>query len=76
VEINPADVIALLRQELDLDEGEIDASSQAEDVDNWDSLGHLRVCMAMESRFGVTIPLEEVGNLRSVAAIVAFLAET
>jgi acyl carrier protein len=67
------DVLGVLRQELDLDEGELSVSSSAEDVEFWDSLGHLRVCMALESRFGVQIPLDVVETLTSVGAILEFL---
>jgi acyl carrier protein len=49
----------------------VDASM--DDVENWDSLAHLRVCMALEDQFGISIPLETVGELTSVEAIVAFL---
>lgn len=68
------EVLALMVAELDLDQGEIGPDSTIDDVDNWDSLGHLRVCMALEARYGVTIPMDQVGELRSVPAILALLA--
>lgn len=68
-----ADVIELLVGELDLDDGEIDASSTMNDVENWDSLGHLRVCMALEARYGVQIPMERVPELTTVSAILGML---
>lgn len=66
-------VLELLSRELDLDEGEIGASSVMDDVENWDSLGHLRVCMALEDLYGVKIPMEQVAELASVQAIIALL---
>ena len=68
-----ADVIELLVGELDLDDGEIDASSTMNNIENWDSLAHLRVCMALEARYGVQIPMERVSELTSVPAILAML---
>lgn len=72
--VDVADVLAVITSELDLDEGEVTAESTIDDVENWDSLGHLRVCMALEQRFGVKIPMEDIADLRSVPAIVAKLS--
>lgn len=74
--VDVADVLAVITSELDLDEGEVTAESTIDDVENWDSLGHLRVCMALEQRFGVKIPMEEIADLRSVPAIVSKLSAT
>ena len=68
-----SDILSLLTRELDLDEGEISESSTSEQIENWDSLAHLRVCMAIEDRFNVSIPMETISELRSVQAIVEFL---
>ncbi len=38
-----------------------DASSDI--IENWDSLRHLNLILALEEEFGVSIPDEEVGNL-------------
>ena len=71
--VNLAEVLDLLAAELDLDSGDIDATSPAEAVENWDSPGHLRVCMALEARFAIKIPMEQVSDLTSVRAILTLL---
>jgi acyl carrier protein len=38
-----------------------DASS--DNIENWDSLRHMNLILALEEEFGVSIPDEEVGNL-------------
>ena len=38
-----------------------DASS--DNIENWDSLRHLNLILALEAEFGVSIPDDEVGNL-------------
>jgi len=73
--VDAEDLLAILTRELDLDEGDITEESTAADVELWDSLGHLRVCMALEERYGVQIPMEEVGELQSVPAILKYLAD-
>ena len=52
MQVDIEDVLAILTRELDLDEGDITAESTSTDVEFWDSLGHLRVCMALEERYG------------------------
>ena len=37
-----------------------DASS--DNIENWDSLRHLNLILALEEEFGISIPDEEVGN--------------
>jgi len=37
--------------------------SSSDTIENWDSLRHLNLILALEEEFGVTIPDEEVGNL-------------
>lgn len=32
-------------------------------IENWDSLRHLNLILALEEEFAITIPDEEVGNL-------------
>lgn len=38
-----------------------DASTDT--IENWDSLRHLNLILALEEEFAITIPDEEVGNL-------------
>ena len=69
-------LIEIVTRELDLDPDEVDPLSTADSVVGWDSLGLLRICMAVESAFSVSIPMARVSEMSSLAAIDAFLAET
>lgn len=73
--VEASEIVDLLVTELGVDEGEVDADSRLGSVDKWDSLGHLRLCMAVESKYGVQIPADSVGQLLSVQAIVDFLRQ-
>lgn len=42
---------------------EINDDVSTDNLDNWDSLRHLNLILALEEEFGVSIPDEEVGNL-------------
>jgi acyl carrier protein len=68
-----ARVIGLIGRELDVPEGSITPTTASGDIERWDSLGHLQVCMALEAEFGISPELEELAELDSVAAIVDYL---
>ncbi len=37
--------------------------SSTDNLENWDSLRHLNLILALEEEFGISIPDDEVGNL-------------
>lgn len=41
----------------------INENSSSDNIENWDSLHHLNLIVALEEEFGVSIPDDEVGNL-------------
>lgn len=45
----------------------------AADIPEWDSLGHLRLFMAIESDFGKSFPMEKVADAKSVKDIIILL---
>ena len=66
-------VVAVVTRELSVPPGSINLLSTSDDVDRWHSLGHLQICMALEAEFGVSPGLEEVGQINSIPAIIAYL---
>jgi acyl carrier protein len=68
-------VVDLVTRELGVARGTITETTTSTDVEQWDSLGHLQVCMALEAEFGVTPELEVLGTLDSVPAIVSYLTD-
>lgn len=42
---------------------EITEDASIDNIENWDSLRHLMLILALEEDFEITIPDEEVGNL-------------
>ena len=45
------------------------------DIPEWDSVMHLRLVMEAEARYGVSIPLETIPNLRTLADFVRVIGE-
>jgi acyl carrier protein len=66
-------VIALIASELGIPEAKLDASSSVDTVPEWDSMGHLNICLAFQERFGVRLDLEAIGAATTVPALVALL---
>ena len=50
-----------------------DSSSQT--IEQWDSVGHINLVMALEAEFGVSFAMEEIMRLHDVRAISKVLAE-
>lgn len=55
--------------------GEVQPTSSADDIGNWDSLHVIHLVMALESEFGVSISAEETARLLSVPIIIEVLRE-
>lgn len=51
----------------------VGATTAADDLAAWDSLGHVNLMMALEQTFGVYIEVEDFDRLRSVPAILDYL---
>ena len=51
-----------------------EASSQ-DNVEGWDSIKHLDLIVSLEEEFGVSIPIEEVGNMTNFKYIKLTLEE-
>jgi len=47
----------------DVDVETINEECSQDSVEQWDSMKHLDLVVALEEEFGITIPIEEVGNL-------------
>ncbi|MFC5322227.1 acyl carrier protein [Bradyrhizobium sp. HKCCYLRH2060] len=45
----------------------------ADDLDEWDSVTHISLVLAVEEEFGQRLNAAEIGNLENVAAMVALL---
>lgn len=59
--------------EVDVDS--INEDSSQDSIENWESIKTLDLIVALEEEFGVTIPLEEVGNMTSFKYIKLMIEE-
>ncbi|HMO46582.1 MAG TPA: acyl carrier protein [Rubrivivax sp.] len=51
----------------------ITPETRDEDVPAWDSLGHVKLIMAIEQAFDLYIEVDDFGELKSVPAILGYL---
>lgn len=59
--------------EVDVDT--INEESSQDSIENWESIKTLDLIVALEEEFGVTIPLEEVGNMTNFKYIKLMIEE-
>ena len=68
------DILAQLRELMidvfDVDDLQITPATTAEDVEEWDSLSHVRLVVAVERKFGIKFKNSEIEGLKSVGDLV------
>jgi acyl carrier protein len=64
----------LFRMVFDDDTLRIAPETTADDVDGWDSLSHVNLVLAIESRFGIRFAQKELLTQRNVGDLVAGIA--
>ena len=66
------DIVATM---LDLDPAAVGTTTNTDTVEQWDSVRHMNLIIALESAFEITIPDDEVANLTSYPIIKAVVEE-
>lgn len=62
-------LIELMNETFSLPAGRINANTLQKDIEEWDSLGHLRLFLSIEQKFGLKFTMEEITSLGSVREI-------
>ena len=63
----------IFKEVFDDDNLVVNPTMTAEDVDEWDSLNHIRLVLTIEKSFGLKFSAAEVGNLKNVGEFVALI---
>jgi acyl carrier protein len=58
---------------LDISPAAIKENTTMEDIEEWDSLGHVHVMVALEQAFDLYMEVDDFAELNSVSAILKFL---
>ena len=59
-------ITGIFREEFDDDTLVIVDETNAEDIEDWDSLAHVELVMSMEKEFNMKFNIKEVGKLKNV----------
>ena len=59
-------ILRLIEGVLNLPEGTVTEESVIDEVEGWDSLAHVLIIGELEEKLGISIPLEEAIELKSV----------
>jgi acyl carrier protein len=70
-----ARVADLMADVFDLDDFVVANSTSADDIEEWDSLSHIRFMITLERAFGVKFSNEEISELKNVGELVAVIAK-
>ncbi len=62
-------LLDLIAAALEVDRGRLDGGSSNESVPEWDSLGQLKICLAVEEEFGISFDMDTIARASSVAAL-------
>ena len=63
----------IFRDIFDDDELVIQDSTNSSTIEDWDSLNHINLVVAIESEFSIKFKLEELSNLKDVKDMVDFI---
>jgi len=63
------ELYAVMSESLDVNLKEINNDTSRENLSEWDSLGHLKVFLALQDNFGVEFTTDEIEKLSSVKEI-------
>ena len=74
--ISEEETIAVLENALELEETHLTIDSSADDFEEWDSLGHLAILVALDELFSGKIgDIEEMATANSVKKIIRLLKD-
>jgi acyl carrier protein len=65
-----SEVQDIMRDVFDLDDLEVNPTTSAEDVEEWDSLSHVRLIVAIERKFKFKFTNSEIDSLKNVGDLV------
>lgn len=68
-----AKITDVVRDELDEDSIELSPEMEANDVDGWDSLAHVRIMIGIEQAFGIRFATSEITALKNIGALAALV---
>lgn len=63
-------IIKIIEEVLQVPTGTVTMDTKAEDLEAWDSLAQVLIIGEMETRLGISIPIDEAADITSVEELV------
>ena len=63
----------IMASTLEIPASSIREDSTMDDIEEWDSLGHVHIMVALEGAFDLYMDVEDFAEMNSVPAIIAYL---
>ncbi len=64
------DIAEIFEDVMDVDDVTLEDTTTADDIEEWDSLSHVRLIVAIERQFGIKFSNSEVENLKQFGDII------
>lgn len=59
----------------EIEEDELDNSLTMDDVEEWDSLMHIQLALALEKEFNIKFTTQQIVDMKSIDEIIRIIAE-
>ncbi len=63
----------IMASTLEIDPGSITENATMDDIEEWDSLGHVHIMVALEQTFDLYMDVEDFAEMNSVKSILSYL---
>ena len=63
----------LVAHELKLPIDQVGESASAEVLEQWDSIAHINICLAIQGEFGIDMSTDEIGESDSIPALITLV---
>jgi acyl carrier protein len=67
-------LIEIMRETFERDDLEVTRDTTAQDVEEWDSVSHIELVVAIESAFGIKLRTGEIAGLKNVGQLYDVIA--
>lgn len=61
----------LIAEVLQVREDDIEETTSQDELEAWDSVGHLNLMLAIEEKYAIRMTVEDIGRMTSVPAILS-----
>ena len=68
-------IFKIVGQVMDIPVEQVNKDSSPDSVENWDSLKHMNLILALEEEFGITFSDQEIVEMLSLEIIIAIMKE-